>query len=52
MKARINQDTEVDLSLDSLARRMALHKFDHETFDPHFLQETERAGIIAVLSSN
>lgn len=52
MKARINQNTDVDLSVDNLAKRIALHKIDHGTFDPHFLQESERAGIIAVLSSN
>ena len=31
---------------------MVEHKYDHIKYDPYFLQETERASIIAILSSN
>lgn len=52
IKARVTSSTSQDLSIESLERRMMSHKFVHEKYDPYLLQETERASIIAILSSN
>ena len=49
-KARIHSKTKEECSIESLEKRMVLHKFDHEKYDPMFLAEQERAAIIAILS--
>ena len=49
-KARIHSDTQDELSIPNLERKMVRHKFDHATYEPEFLHESNRSAMIAILS--
>ena len=49
-RSRIHEKTKEELSIENLERHMINHKFRHEQYDPHFLNEANRAAIIAFLS--
>ena len=51
-KAYINQDTDTDMSISNLEKRMVIHKFNHKKYDPNFLSEPNRAAMIAILSKD
>jgi hypothetical protein len=51
-KARIFEGSAEELSIRNLEKKMVLHKFDHEKYNPHFLAETNRAAMIAYLSAD
>jgi len=49
-KAKIDSSTADEISIDNLEKMMVTHKFDHSKYDPKFLEENNRAAIIAILS--
>ena len=51
-RARIHSETKHELSIENLEKRMINHKFRHEQYDPRFLNEANRAAIIAILSQD
>ena len=51
-RARIHSKTNEEFSIENLEKSMINHKFRHEQYDARFLDESNRAAIIAILSKD
>lgn len=49
-KAKLDNETDREMSIRNLERSMVMHKFNHAKYDPKFMEEQNRAAIIAILS--